>query len=67
MNEKQKLIARMIRLQKKFIAKQQKSGVSSREYYMPDADETLSGYHEEYEKLATQLVDIAHREQGTSR
>ena len=66
-SEKQKLIAEIIALQKKFIRKQQTSGVSVQEYYLPDAGDALSGYHEEHAKLAARLVDLAHQEQGTSR
>ncbi len=66
-SEKQQLIAKIIALQKSFIQKEQKTGVSAQQYYLPDEDDALSGYHEEHEKLATQLVDLAHRERGTSR
>ena len=67
MGEKQKLIAKMIEMQQKFIRKQRESGVSAREYFQPEEDGALHGYHEEYDKLATRLVDLAHREHGTSR
>ena len=64
---KKQVIAKIIALQKKFIKKQRESGVSSKEYYAPEADDVLRDYNEQHEKLATELVDIAHREQGTSR
>ena len=67
MNEKQKLIRQMIEMQKKFIAKQRQSGISSQEYYLPGEDDELSGYGNEYNEMAARLVDLAHGEQGTSR
>ena len=67
MGEKQELIQKMIKLQKKFIKKEQESGVSSEEYYMPEEDSTLSGYHDEFEKMANRLIDLAHKEKGSSR
>lgn len=67
MGEKQRLIAKMIGMQKAFIEKQRKSGVSAQEYFLPEEDDALRGYHEEFEQLAARLVDLAHREHGTSR
>ena len=67
MGEKEKLIQKMIAMQKKFIAKQRASGVTSREYFMPEEDEELSGYNEEYEKMAARVIDLAHEETGSSR
>ncbi len=68
LSEKQQLIAKIIKLQKTFMQKQRESGVSAQEYYSPEEDDdALSKYHEEHEKLATRLVDLAHQEQGTSR
>lgn len=67
MGEKQKLIRKMIRMQKKFIEKQRTSGITPAEYYAPGEDSELSGYQAEYTKLAARLVDLAHREKKTSR
>lgn len=67
MDEKQKLIAKMIEMQKKFIQKQRASGVSAREYFLSTEADALHGYHEEYQQLANRLVDLAHRERGTSQ
>ena len=67
MYEKQNLIAKMIEMQKKFIQQQRKSGVSAREYFLPEDDEALHGYQEEYQELATQVLELAHRERGSSQ
>lgn len=67
MSEKQKLIQQMIAMQKKFIHKQRQSGVSPREYFLPGEDDALSGYSGEYTEMANRLVDLAHKERGTSR
>ena len=67
MGEKQELIQKMIQMQKKFIKQEQESGISPEEYYAPDENSTSRGYSEEFSKMANRLVDLAHKEKGSSR
>ncbi len=67
MGEKQRLIEKMIQMQKKFIEQQRRAGVTSQQYYLPDEDGELRGYNEAYEKMSARVVDLAHRENKTSR
>ncbi|MDD9875488.1 MAG: hypothetical protein OXU22_08160 [Gammaproteobacteria bacterium] len=63
MSEKQKLIRQMIQRQKQFIARRRERGEST----PPDEPAELSGHSGESEKIALRVVDLAHRERGTSR
>jgi len=54
-NEKRRLIAQMIAMQKRRLA-----GAES-------DDETPSEYRGAFEEMATRVVDLAHKERGTSR
>lgn len=65
--EKQRLIKKMLKMQKKFIEHEQSQGLDPRDYYHPGPDHPLAGYREEYAALATQLVDLAHQEKGSHR
>lgn len=67
MSEKQDLIKRMLELQKKFIEYEHQNGVDPHDYYTPAAGHPLAGYREEYQELATKVVDLAHGEAGSSR
>lgn len=67
MTEKQKLIKKMLEMQKKFIAYEQENGLEPGEYFNPPKGHLLENYKEEYDKLATQLVDLAHKEKGSRR
>ncbi len=64
---KQEKILRMIEMQKKFIEKEQASGVTAEEYFVPTGDSPLKGYREEYLKLAMEVLDDAHEEVGSHR
>jgi hypothetical protein len=66
-NEKEKLIEEMLAMQKKFIAKEQKSGVDMKEYFTPEEGSQLDGYRQKYNELAVKLVDMAHSEKGSHR
>jgi len=67
MSEKQDIIKRMLELQKKFIAFEQKNGLDGYDYYSPESGHTLEGYRQEYSDLANKVVDLAHAEAGSSR
>ena len=62
---KQDKILKMIEMQKEFIKKEHKSGVTMEEYFAPDDNSPLKGYREEYMKLALEVVDDAHTEVGS--
>ncbi|MFC1664722.1 hypothetical protein ACFL17_03735 [Pseudomonadota bacterium] len=67
MSDKQKLIDQMLAMQKKFIAYEQENGLDPADYFNPPSGHQLENYKAEYDKLATQLVDMAHEEQGSKR
>jgi len=63
MSEKHKLIRQMIERQKQFIARRRERGDST----PPDPYAESAGHSGEGEKIALRVVDLAHRERGTSR
>nr|AFI78490.1 hypothetical protein ws156A7_0011 [uncultured bacterium ws156A7] len=67
MSEKQELIRKMLKMQKKFIAYERENGVEPRDYWAGEKDHPLTGYKEEYADLATRVVDLAHTEKGSKR
>ena len=67
MSEKQKIIEKMIQMQKQFIARERKSGIKQKDYFVPQAGDVLDGYRETFDELATQVVDLAHEEKGSHR
>ena len=67
MNKKQKLIQRMLELQRKFIAYEQQQGLDLQDYYCPENAHTLKDYRQEYATLASQVIDLAHEEKGSKR
>ena len=67
MNEKQKLIERMLELQRKFIAYERQQGVEPEHYFLPSIDHPLANYRKEHAELASRVIDIAHEEQGSKR
>ncbi len=66
MSDKQELIKEMLEMQKKFIAYEQKNGVSQEEYFTAQEGD-LAGYRQKYNELAVKLVDMAHEEKGSHR
>ena len=64
---KQEKIKQLIEMQKKFIEKEQNTGVSMQEYFSPDEQSELHGYSEDYMKIAMEIVDDAHQEVGSKR
>lgn len=67
MSEKQQLIRQMIDRQKQFIARRRERGDSAPPDDPPDEPDELAGHSRESEKIALRVVDLAHRERGTSR
>lgn len=65
MSSKQNKIKKMLEMQKKFIALDRARGVSAEEYFTPEDGTELSGYREEYSKLAMDVVGDAHKEKGS--
>ncbi|VAW72630.1 hypothetical protein MNBD_GAMMA15-1572 [hydrothermal vent metagenome] len=65
MSEKQDMIKKMIEMQKKFIAYEQKNGVTQEEYFTASEGHELAGYRQEYRDMAMKLVDMAHEEKGS--
>ena len=64
---KQEKIKQLIEMQKKFIEKEQNTGVSMQEYFSPDEESELHGYSEDYMKIAMEIVEDAHQEVGSKR
>ncbi len=62
---KQEKIQQLIEMQKKFIEKEQNTGVSMQEYFSPDKQSELHGYSENYMKIAMEIVADAHQEVGS--
>lgn len=67
MSEKQEMIKKMIEMQKRFIAYEQKNGVSQEEYFAAPEGHELANYRQEYGEMAMKLVDMAHEEKGSHR
>ena len=65
MSDKLAKIQEMIAMQKKFIAKEQESGVTMKEYYAPEEGSVLDGYRQEYRDLCMEVVELAHEEKGS--
>ncbi len=67
MSEKQELIQKMLEMQKKFIDYEHKDGVNPQDYFYPESGHELDGYRQQYQELATKLIDMAHEEKGSHR
>lgn len=67
MSNKQELIAKMLEMQKKFIAYEQENGVDMEDYFVGEEGHPLHNFRQEYMDLANQLVDMAHAEKGSHR
>ncbi len=67
MSEKQKIIKRMLELQKKFISYEHASGLDPAEYFDTPQGHPLENYRQEYAELAAKVIDLAHEEKGSHR
>ena len=59
-SEKRKLIDRMLKMQKKFIKYEQAHGVDPAVYFNSPENHPLHKYKEQYDEMATKVVDLAH-------
>ncbi|HQU15629.1 MAG: hypothetical protein B7Z66_10785 [Chromatiales bacterium 21-64-14] len=67
MSQKQELIQKMLKMQHKFSAYEQENGVNPEEFYAAPEGHPLHGYREEYNRLALELLELAHAEAGSHR
>ncbi len=67
MSEKQDIIKKLMDMQKKFIEYEHQNGVKQEDYLLAPEGHPLHHYKDEYQKLANQLVDMAHEEVGSHR
>lgn len=67
MSSKKETIAKMLEMQKKFIALEHENGVDQVDYFTPTSGDELDGYRQEYADLANAVIDTAHGEVGSSR
>ena len=67
MSDKQAKIKKMLEMQKKFIAYEQKNGVTAEEYFVAPEGHELHNYRQEYLALADEVVNMAHAEKGSTR
>ena len=66
-SEKQKIIDQMLKMQKKFIQQEKSGEIDAQSYWSEDEAQPAKTYKEEYNRLASKLVDLAHQEKGSSR
>lgn len=67
MSQKQELIQKMLEMQRKFSTYEQENGVDPEEFYVSPEGHPLNGYREEYNRLALQVLELAHEEAGSHR
>ncbi len=65
MSTKKEKNKKMLEMQKKFIELDRARGISAEEYFTPEDGSELSGYREEYSKLAMDVIEDAHTEKGS--
>ncbi len=63
---KEELIKQMIDMQKKFTEYEHENGVEQVDYFTPKDGHPLNGYRQEFNDMAMKLVDIAHKEVGST-
>ncbi len=67
MSDKTKIIAEMLKMQKKFIAFEQENGIDMKDYYVGQEGHVLFKYVEKYDELSNKLNALAHEEKGSKR
>jgi len=67
MSSKKETIAKMLEMQKKFIALEHENGVEQADYFTPASGHELDGFRQEYADLAASVIDAAHEEVGSER
>ena len=65
MSSKQDKIKKMLEMQQKFIELEQKGEATAESYWAPTDWSALDGYKGEFNKLAMEVVDEAHKEKGS--
>jgi hypothetical protein len=66
LDEKSKLIADMLEMQKEFIDYEHENGMGGKDYYYSQ-EGLLKDYREKYNDMAVRLVDVSHALVGSSR
>ena len=67
MSDKQAKIKKMLEMQAKFTAFEQKNGVTAEEYFITPEGHELNGYRDEYMALAEEVINMAHEDKGSVR
>lgn len=67
MSDKQAKIKKMLEMQAKFTAYEQKNGVTAEEYFVTPEGHELAGYRQEYHELAEEVINMAHADKGSVR
>lgn len=65
--EKQRIIAEMLKMQRKFMEQEKSGEIDSQNYWSDEETHTAKAYKEKYDQLASKLLDLAHEEKGSSR
>ena len=67
MNEKQKLIAEMLEMQKHFIKYEHEHGVTPEEYWAAEEGHPLENYRDRFMEKAKKVIDLAHEQKQSKR
>ncbi len=67
MGEKQKLIAELLEMQRRFIEHERRHGLDQEGYWIGDQDHPLYNYQAVYTEKANRLVELAHEDKGSRR
>ncbi len=67
MSEKKKLILEMIEMQRKFIEYDRENKFSQEEYWLNAEGHPLNDYKDSFADKATKVLELAHKEKGSSR
>ena len=59
--EKSELIAKMLKMQKKFVDLEHSEGIDPGKYYDPAPGSALEGYVDQYNELAHRVNKLAHQ------
>jgi hypothetical protein len=67
MSTKQEKIQQLLDMQKKFIENEHANGFDAADYYTPKSGSLLDGYIDEYNDIAVEVMNDAHKERGSHR
>jgi hypothetical protein len=67
MSTKQEKIQQLLDMQKKFIENEHANGFDAGAYYTPKSGSLLDGYIDEYNDMAVEVMNDAHKERGSHR